>query len=573
MSDAGLDYAWAHPDLNTAWNSGYRFMCRYLSWLPNGKVITVAEYQQLLAKGFEVALNWEYGAKDQLGAAASGKLHAAEAVRQARALGYPAGKTIYFSADFDATEAQQAPINAYMAAAKAILHAAGYRIGIYGGFYVVKRAFDAGVTDDGWQTYGWSGGQWDSRAAIRQDHNEIQCGGADCDHNTRVGATYLAGGHSAAPAPPPPAPHPPAPTPPPPSTARTYTVQSGDSLSGIAARFGIGDWHTLYNANVRVIGSNPNLIRAGQVLTIPGASAPAPPPPPAPAPPPPPPTTTKSVPKTYTVQSGDNLSAIAAKFGIRDWHTLYNANAHVVGSNPNLIRAGEVLTIPGQFVTVTVKAAAAPIVRAVAPPAVTPNVAPPPPPPPPPAPVAVEAPAPAPPPAPVVVEAPAPAPPPPAPATPVESPAPPPAPAPAAPAEAPAPAPVPAPASEAHSAPSWTDEITAAVVRAEAIIHHLPTVEVPVVPDDLAPAPEGSPRAMFTRAYWQYIAERSIKTFVQSLVALLGIGQTNMISVNWSNMAAVAGSAALVSVLTSISSLSGSAVVEPVDTHPSANLK
>jgi LysM repeat protein len=498
MSDAGLDYAWSHPDLNAAWSGGYRFMCRYLSWLPNGKVITVAEYQQLLAKGFEVALNWEYGAKDQLGGAASGKLHAAEAVRQARALGYPAGKTIYFSADFDATEAEQAPINAYMAAAKAILHAAGYRIGIYGGYYVVKRAFDAGVTDDGWQTYGWSGGQWDSRAAIHQDHNDITCGGASCDHNTRVGATYLAGNHSTAPAPPPPAPKPPAPTPPPPSTAKTYTVQSGDSLSGIAA-----------------------------------------------------------------------------KFGIHDWHTLYNANVHVIGSNPNLIRAGEVLTIPGQFVTVTVKAAAAPVVHAAvaapAPPpapAPAPNVAPAPTP----APVAVEAPAaPAvPPPAPVAVAAPTPAP---APATPVESPAPPPAPTPAAPAEAPTPPPASEAVSEAHSAPSWTDEITAAVVRAEAAIHHLPTVEVPVAADALAPAPEGTPRAMFTRAYWQYVAERSIKTFVQTLVALLGVGQTNMISVNWSNMGAVAGSAAFVSVLTSISSLSGSTVAEPAETHPSAVAK
>jgi hypothetical protein len=111
------------------------------------------------------------------------------------------------------------------------------------------------------------------------------------------------------------------------------------------------------------------------------------------------------------------------------------------------------------------------------------------------------------------------------------------------------------------------------VVRAEAAIHHLPTVEVPVAADALAPAPEGTPRAMFTRAYWQYVAERSIKTFVQTLVALLGVGQTNMISVNWSNMGAVAGSAAFVSVLTSISSLSGSTVAEPVETHPSAVAK
>ena len=49
--------------------------------------------------------------------------------------------------------------------------------------------------------------------------------------------------------------------------------------------------------------------------------------------------------KTYTVVSGDNLSEIAAKYGMT-WQTLYAANKSVVGSNPNLIRPGEVLTIP-----------------------------------------------------------------------------------------------------------------------------------------------------------------------------------------------------------------------------------
>lgn len=62
----------------------------------------------------------------------------------------------------------------------------------------------------------------------------------------------------------------------------TYTVQRGDSLSKIAAKYGI-KWQDLYNANKSVIGSNPNLIYAGQVYNIPG-QAPAPAPTPAPTP-------------------------------------------------------------------------------------------------------------------------------------------------------------------------------------------------------------------------------------------------------------------------------------------------
>lgn len=48
----------------------------------------------------------------------------------------------------------------------------------------------------------------------------------------------------------------------------TYTVKSGDTLSKIAASFGLDSWRSIVSANNI---SNPNLIRVGQVLEIPGA--------------------------------------------------------------------------------------------------------------------------------------------------------------------------------------------------------------------------------------------------------------------------------------------------------------
>ncbi len=51
--------------------------------------------------------------------------------------------------------------------------------------------------------------------------------------------------------------------------ARTYTVRAGDTLSGIAAGLGLSDWRPLYEANKSVIGPDPNLIRPGQLLTVP----------------------------------------------------------------------------------------------------------------------------------------------------------------------------------------------------------------------------------------------------------------------------------------------------------------
>lgn len=95
------------------------------------------------------------------------------------------------------------------------------------------------------------------------------------------------------------------PTPAPAVYGSTYTVQRGDNLSAIAAKFG-----TTYQAIAALNGiANPNLIFAGQVLKVPGGS-------PAPAP---------AAAQSYTVQSGDTLSGIAAKFGT-SWKTLQSIN-------------------------------------------------------------------------------------------------------------------------------------------------------------------------------------------------------------------------------------------------------
>lgn len=60
--------------------------------------------------------------------------------------------------------------------------------------------------------------------------------------------------------------------------SKTYVVVKGDYLTKIAKAHGV-TWQALYNANKKVIGSNPNLIFPGMKLTVPGASdAPAPPP-------------------------------------------------------------------------------------------------------------------------------------------------------------------------------------------------------------------------------------------------------------------------------------------------------
>ena len=109
----------------------------------------------------------------------------------------------------------------------------------------------------------------------------------------------------------------PTPAPKPAPSAKTHTVKSGETLSGIATKYG-----TTYQQLAKINNiSNPNLIYAGQVLKLSGTASVAA--------------------KTYTVQSGDSLSGIAAKYG-----TTYQRLAQINNiSNPDLIYAGQVIKI------------------------------------------------------------------------------------------------------------------------------------------------------------------------------------------------------------------------------------
>jgi LysM repeat protein len=125
------------------------------------------------------------------------------------------------------------------------------------------------------------------------------------------------------------------PPPAPPATCgQTYTVRYGDTLSGIAYRFGVGV-NALMQANSIV---NPHRIYPGQRLAIPCDTQPMPPyHPPAPAPGPPAYCST-----WYIVHRGDTLAKIAWQYGIGIWPIVKANNI----ANPNVIYVGQRLCIP-----------------------------------------------------------------------------------------------------------------------------------------------------------------------------------------------------------------------------------
>lgn len=102
----------------------------------------------------------------------------------------------------------------------------------------------------------------------------------------------------------------------------TYVIQSGDTLSEIASRFGTT---VQYLARINGI-TNPNLIYPGEVLKIESSGVSK---------------QQSSASVIYTVKAGDTLSEIAQKFGITV-STLVSLNDI---SNPDLIYPGQKLTI------------------------------------------------------------------------------------------------------------------------------------------------------------------------------------------------------------------------------------
>ncbi|HKC91473.1 MAG TPA: LysM peptidoglycan-binding domain-containing protein [Candidatus Limnocylindria bacterium] len=59
-------------------------------------------------------------------------------------------------------------------------------------------------------------------------------------------------------------------------------------------------------------------------------------------------TETETKPKTYTVDSGDSLSAIAEQElgDANRWREIYELNKDVIGDNPDLIQPGMELKLP-----------------------------------------------------------------------------------------------------------------------------------------------------------------------------------------------------------------------------------
>lgn len=147
-----VDYSWARPTPQLIRDSGYVGAVRYLSYDPS-KNLSPIERDALFTAGLAVGLVWETTASRALGGGPAGAEDAAEAERQADALGWPGDRPLYYAVDFDAVAG--GPVTDYFHGATG---AARRPVGIYGSYGIVEGIVGSGLVAWGWQAAAWSGG-------------------------------------------------------------------------------------------------------------------------------------------------------------------------------------------------------------------------------------------------------------------------------------------------------------------------------------------------------------------------------------------------------------------------------
>lgn len=190
MSVFGIDYAWSKPSVDAMKAAGVKFIARYLSNDPS-KNLTRAEATAANAADIWCVVVWETTAARAKAGRQAGRDDALTALAQARALGMPEDRPIYFAVDFDAGPADYPSIREYfIGAASPEGTLSKDRVGMYGGINPIKWAFDNKLITWGWQTYAWSGNMWDSRAHIQQYQNGVTLGGKNVDYDRAMYDDY-----------------------------------------------------------------------------------------------------------------------------------------------------------------------------------------------------------------------------------------------------------------------------------------------------------------------------------------------------------------------------------------------
>lgn len=276
-------------------SEGIQYVGRYLgnSWKSMDKL----EADAIISAGLHIVSIWETNPTNvKYFTKAQGILDGKEASSHAKTIAQTNGSAIYFAVDYDAGSADMASILSYFSGVRDGIDKS-FRVGVYGSYSVLHKLYQNQAVDFYWQTTSWSRGHIADFIHILQYQHNTTLSGILVDYNefsSRAGSWSRNTASIGC------------------SSTTSYTVQAGDTLGKIAARFGT-TVAELVKLNHIV---NLNLIYAGQILQL-------------------------SSPSFYTIKSGDTLSRIALAFGT----TVTQLQAWNGIQDPNLIMAGQKIRV------------------------------------------------------------------------------------------------------------------------------------------------------------------------------------------------------------------------------------
>lgn len=143
--------------------AGVNGVLRYITRVP-AKAVSTAELDELHGWDIGTGLVFEDEAERGLQGADAGMADGEFIAAEMAKLGVPHGRPCYIALDFDIQDyapastsayAKLGPAAEYLHNVTARLEVAGWQMGVYGGYWAVKRAMDAGLTPWAWQAWPW----------------------------------------------------------------------------------------------------------------------------------------------------------------------------------------------------------------------------------------------------------------------------------------------------------------------------------------------------------------------------------------------------------------------------------
>jgi hypothetical protein len=193
-----IDYSVARPSVQTLRSAGVTAVGRYIGWdsvagySSIGKNLSAPESKALLAAGISIFLSFEYAPDAAAHGTSQGTSDGQLAKAQLAELDAPPSMAVYFAVDYDMPDyapsladtpanamAKLGPVGQYFKAINNLKYP--YEVGVYGGYWTVKRVMDAKLATKAWQTIAWSGGLLDHRAVLYQNNAPAPIGGSDTD--------------------------------------------------------------------------------------------------------------------------------------------------------------------------------------------------------------------------------------------------------------------------------------------------------------------------------------------------------------------------------------------------------